>query len=151
VIRGRIRLQEIVRAPAADVFAFLTDLRRVPEWDARVAKVTQMTRGALRPGVIVRSELVVDGVAYHLDDEITDFAPPTRLGLRSVLGATNAISYALSEDETGATHLDVVLDYELPDPPAGAPVDPTGLRASIANALTQSLRRLKAIVEGETA
>jgi hypothetical protein len=140
----------VVRASAADVFAFLTDLSRVPEWDARVAKVTQMTRGALRPGVIVRSELIVDGVAYHLDDEITDFAPPTRLGLRSVLGATNAISYALSEDENGETHLDVVLDYELPDPPPGAPVDPSGLRASIANALTQSLRRLKAIVERET-
>jgi Polyketide cyclase / dehydrase and lipid transport len=140
----------VVRASAADVFAFLTDLSRVPEWDARVAKVTQMTRGALRPGVIVRSELIVDGVAYHLDDEITDFAPPTRLGLRSVLGATNAINYALSEDENGETHLDVVLDYELPDPPPGAPVDPSGLRASIANALTQSLRRLKEIVERET-
>ena len=150
MIRGRIRVQEVVRASAADVFAFLTDLSRVPEWDARVAKVTQMTRGALRPGVIVRSELIVDGVAYHLDDEITDFAPPTRLGLRSVLGATNAISYALSEDENGETHLDVVLDYELPDPPPGAPVDPSGLRASIANALTQSLRRLKEIVQRET-
>src|SRR5262249_26295567 len=139
-----------VRASAQEVFDFLTDLRRVPEWDARVAKVRQMTRGPLRPGVIVRSELIVDGVAYHLDDEITDFAPPTHLGLRSVLGATNAITYSLSEEEDGTTRLDVVLDYELPDPPPGAPVDPTGLRASIANALAQSLRRLKEIVERET-
>ncbi len=147
--RGRIHLRVTIRASPTAIFGFLTNLERTPEWDPRVTKVTQMTRGALRRGVILRSTLLVDGESVSFDDEITDFEPPTRLGLRSVLGATNAVTYTLSEEDGGETVVDVVLVYELPEPPSEARLDEAGLRQAIANALAASLDRLKNLVEGD--
>jgi uncharacterized membrane protein len=147
--RGRIQLSQTIRAPARTIFAFLTDLDRTPAWDQRVTKVTQMTRGPLRLGVILRSTLVMDGQTFHLDDEVTEFEPPTRFGLRAVLGGTDAVTYTLSEDETGQTRVDVVLSYDLPDATGGAAPDAEGLRQAIAQAMTHSLGVLKGLIEGE--
>jgi uncharacterized membrane protein len=140
-----------MRAPAVKIFDLLTDLERTPEWDQRVLKVTQMTRGPLRPGVILRSTLVVDGELTHLDDEITDFEPPTRLGLRSVQGNTNAVTYVLAEsDAAEVTAVDVSLAYDLPNPPPGANLDDAALRSAIASALEQALELLRERVERAT-
>jgi uncharacterized protein YndB with AHSA1/START domain len=151
VTKGRIHLSATIRAPPETIFRFVTDPRRTPEWDPRVERVTQMTRGALRPGVILRSTLIVDGESFNLDDEVTDYEPPTRFGLRSVLGTTNAVTYTLSEGDANLTHVDVALAYDLPDPPPGASLDEGGLRQAIANALTSSLDLLKDLVEREAA
>jgi uncharacterized protein YndB with AHSA1/START domain len=149
VSRGRIQIRRELHAPAATIFALLTDLERTPEWDRRVLKVTQMTRGPLRPGVILRSTLVVDGEMTYLDDEITDFEPPTRLGLRSIQGNTNAVSYVLAESgDAHLTTVDVSLAYDLPDPPSGVNLDDSALRSTIANALAEVLDLLRERVEG---
>ena len=147
--KGRIRLSASIHATAELIFRFVTDPRRTPEWDPRVTRVTQMTRGALRPGVILRSTLLVDGESAHLDDEVTVYEPPTRFGLQSVLGATNAVTFTLSEDDEDLTRVDVSLAYDLPDPPADANLDEAGLRQAISNALTHSLELLKDLVERE--
>jgi len=146
---GKIRVSEQVRAPAEQVFAALTDFRRTPEWDARISKVTQMTRGALRPGVIIRSTFVVGDETYHEDDEVTDYQPPNRFGLRSVLGTTSSVTYTLSEEDLNLTRVDVVLDYDLPDPPPGSGGDSEQLRQAITTALAHSLALFRDIVERE--
>jgi hypothetical protein len=106
-----------------------------------------MTRGALRPGVILRSTLQIDGESVHLDDEITDFDPPNRFGLRSVLGATNAVTYTVNEEDFSRTRLTVNLAYELPDPPPDANLDENELRDTIARAVDHSLTLFQALVE----
>jgi hypothetical protein len=106
-----------------------------------------MTRGPLRTGVILRSTLVVDGMPTDVDDEVTDFDPPNRFGLRSVLGGTNAVTYSLREDEGGFTEVDVVLAYDLPDPPPGVQLDDDSLRSAIAGALEESLDLLASLIE----
>jgi uncharacterized protein YndB with AHSA1/START domain len=148
---GKVRVSEWVRAPVARVFAALTDFRRTPEWDARISEVTQMTRGALRPGVIIRSTFAVGDETYHEDDEVTDYQPPNRFGLRSVLGTTSAVTYTLSEEDLDRTRVDVVLDYDLPDPPPGSGGDAEQLRQAIASALTHSLGLFREVVEREEA
>jgi uncharacterized membrane protein len=146
--RGRIHLTLTVAANAAAIFDFLTDLSRAPEWDSRVVRVAAKTRGPLRPGSILRSTVEVEGEIAQLDDEITELSPPTRLGLRSVHGATNSVSYELIQDRPGATRLEVDLAYELAIPP-NSPLDEIKLRESIAAGLAQSLQRMKDIVERE--
>ena len=147
VSKGRIRLERSIRARPTTVFAFLTNLERVPEWDQRVTSVRKMTQGQLRSGVILRSTLTVDGEAVHADDEVTDYDPPNRLGLRSVLGSTDSIFYTLSEIDNGDTAIDVVLTYDLPDLPGGSGTDADGLQVAIAAALNHSLELLGALVE----
>jgi uncharacterized protein YndB with AHSA1/START domain len=149
VSKGRLRLRRTIDAPITTVFRYLTDLERTPEWDTRVEKVTQMTRGSLRTGVILRSTLAVEGEKVHFDDEITDYEPPTRFGLRSVLGNTNSVSYALEEDDLGRTRFDVALSYDLPDPPPDVRLDDDALQAAISSAVDQSLDLFRDLVERE--
>jgi uncharacterized protein YndB with AHSA1/START domain len=144
-------LERTVAASAEDVFRLLTSLEETPKWDPRVLKVTQMTRGALRTGVILRSTLQIDGESVHLDDEITDFEPPSRFGLRSVLGATNAVTYTLSEEDTDVTRISVNLAYELPDPPPNTKLDDNELRETIAHAVDHSLTLFQELVERRSA
>jgi hypothetical protein len=106
-----------------------------------------MTRGPLRTGVILRSTLLIDGESVHLDDEITDFDPPNRFGLRSVQGATNAVTYTLSEVDRGQTSIAVNLAYDLPDPPPDARLPDSELQATIARAIEHSLALFKELVE----
>lgn len=146
---GWIRLSEIIHAPTGRAFAALTDLRRTPEWDSRIEHVEQMTRGALRPGVILRSTFKVGDACYHEDDEVAEFDPPNRFGLRSVLGTTSAVTYTLSEIDANRTRIDLALRYDLPTPPTGAGSDPDGLRQAITEALNQTLGRFREIVERE--
>jgi uncharacterized membrane protein len=150
VSRGQVRLQRFIGAPAAIVFQYLTNIERTPEWDRRVEKVTQMTRGPLRSGVILRSTLVADGESVHFDDEVTDFDPPSRFGVRSVLGNTNVATYTLAEDDSGRTLVDITLSYDLPEPPAGASLDEDSIRAAIASSLSQALNLLRDIVERDS-
>jgi len=137
-------------APPDAVFSLLINLDRSPEWDPRVAMVRQMTRGPLRVGVILRATLEMAGETYHLDDEVTDYEPPWRFGLRSIQGGTDAISYSLSEEDDRTTLLDVTLFYDLPDPPPSLGFDEQTLQKQIADGVAQSLRRLKSLVEQET-
>ncbi len=149
--RGRVRLQRTIRAPAATIFQYLTDVDRTPEWDSRVVKVTQMTRGPLRTGAILRSTLVVDGESVHFDDEVTDFDPPSRFGLRSVLGSTSAATYSLLEEDSERTRVDVLLSYDLPEPPDGVSLGEEGVRSAIAAGLDHALDLLQGIIERERA
>ena len=147
--RGRIRLQRTINAPVTMVFRFLTDLERTPEWDTRVERVTQMTRGPLRTGVILRSTLEVDGERVHFDDEVTDFEPHMRFGLRSVLGNTNAVTYSIEENDEGTTRVDVAMLFDLPDPPPEAGLDDDALKAAVTIALGGALDLLQDIIERE--
>lgn len=147
--KGRIRLSERVAARPEVVFAVLTDLERSPEWDPRVTQVKQMTRGPLRTGVILRGILAMGDETYHLDDEVTDYDPPWRFGLRSVQGGGDAISYSLSEEADQTTRLDVTLFYDLPDPPPALGFDDEAVQRQVREGLQQSLRRLKDLVERE--
>ncbi|HVC32400.1 MAG TPA: SRPBCC family protein [Chloroflexota bacterium] len=144
-------MSETVAGSPTMVFALLTDLERSPEWDPRVSRVTQMTRGPLRAGVILRGTIAANGEEYHLDDEVAEYDPPWHFGLRSVQGATEAISYTLVEEAEGITRLDVSLSYDLPDPPAASGLDDAALRQQIADGLAQSLRVLKGLIERESA
>ncbi len=148
-MRGRIRREVIVRAPVRRVFAFLSDLARVPEWDQRVEKVVQMTRGPLRPGVILRTTIAVGDEIHSADDEITVYEPPNRFGLRSVLGGTDEITYTLAEEDTDLTLVSVVLSYEIPVPEKAAGVNAAQVQRSIEAALSETLKLLGKIVESE--
>jgi uncharacterized protein YndB with AHSA1/START domain len=139
VSRGKVRLERTLHAPIAAVFGLLTDLERTPEWDPRVTRVTQMTRGPLRVGVILRSSLAEEGKEVHFDDEVTDFEPPTRFGLRSVLGGTNALSYELADEGARLTSLAVTVAYDLPDAPPEAGFGDERVRETIRAAMDRAL------------
>jgi uncharacterized protein YndB with AHSA1/START domain len=140
-----------IRAPAEKVFGFLTDLDRVPEWDPRISRVTSMTRGPLRAGGVLRSFLSVGGETVHADDEITDYDPPNRFGVRSVAGGSDSVTYNLAEDDHGQTLVEVDLAYDLPDAPTKDETRSAELRAAIAEALEHSLHTLKELVERDCA
>ena len=147
--RGQVRLSQTIAASPEVVFAYLTNLERSPEWDPTVTRVTQMTRGPLRKGTVLRGTVEVDGETVHVDDEVTELDPPWRFAIRSVQGGVDGIAYSLSRDDEDKTRLDAVLSYDLPDPPPGAQRDAASLRQELANGLSGSLLAFKTLIERE--
>lgn len=146
--KGQVRLGVTVERNNVAVFDFLADLTRAPEWDSRVTKVVAMTRGTLRVGSRLRSTIDAEGETVQLDDEITAFDRPACLGLRSVHGATNAVTYSLMDSGDNRTSLDVVLEYDLDLPPSPSLTE-SQVREAIAAGLGQALQQLKDILERE--
>lgn len=79
------RVEATARIPAspAELFAYLSDLDRVGEWQAGVTSAQRTSDGPLGVGAtaLVTRELMGQRVETPLT--ITEYAPPTRLGIGS--------------------------------------------------------------------
>jgi hypothetical protein len=93
--------------------------------------------------------LADEGKDVHFDDEVTDFEPPTRFGLRSVLGSTNALSYELAEEGVSQTSISVTVAYDLPDAPPDAGFGDARVQETIRSAMDGALDRLGDAVDRE--
>jgi uncharacterized protein YndB with AHSA1/START domain len=96
---------EIDRPPEA-VFALLTDVARLPEWQA--SALSAEAEGALAEGTRIREARRFLGREFRIVQEVTAYDPPHRFELRSVEGPLPLrVSHTL-EPSGGGTHLDVV-------------------------------------------
>jgi uncharacterized protein YndB with AHSA1/START domain len=132
---------EIAR-PARDVFAALTDVQRVPEWQA--SAIESHADEPLAEGVRIHERRHFLGHDAETELEVTVFEPERRLGLRTLRGPVRlSIDHELAETN-GRTTLHVTAEAR-----------PHGLLRLVGPAVTakarQELRRdferLKAILE----
>jgi uncharacterized protein YndB with AHSA1/START domain len=75
----------IDRPPAA-VFAVVTDLNRLREWQPRVVQVEQLDGGPLRVGARLREVRELRGKRLEQVVEVSAFEPERRFGLRVLEG-----------------------------------------------------------------
>lgn len=71
---------EIARAPA-DVFAYLTDVSKLPEWQGSATGAE--VDGAVRQGARIRERRRFVGRDIRIDVEVTAYEPPRRFDVRS--------------------------------------------------------------------
>jgi uncharacterized protein YndB with AHSA1/START domain len=96
---------EIDRAPEA-VFARLTDVDRLPEWQA--SAVSAEAESILAEGTRIRETRRFLGREFRVVHEVTAYDPPHRFGLRSVEGPIPlSVSHTL-EPSGGGTLLHIV-------------------------------------------
>ena len=100
---------EIARPPA-EVFAALTDLDRVPEWQE--SAIESRCDGALEEGATIYERRRAMGHEIENELEVTSFEPGRRLTLKAVRGPVPfSVDHQLVEqDGGGSTFLHVIAE-----------------------------------------
>ena len=108
-----VRAEEsiFVERPIEEVFAYLTDLEHVPEWQTNVLFL-QLQSGSLRPGAKLVELRKFLGRKVESVVEVTEYEPPHRYTIKVQSGPIPfEISNVLSESEGGA-RIDAVVEGE---------------------------------------
>jgi uncharacterized protein YndB with AHSA1/START domain len=104
----RIELTIDVARPAYEVFEHLTDLDRIPDWQA--SAVESRADEPLAEGVRIFECRRVLGKEIHNELEVTAFDPPRRLTLKALKGPVRfTVDHLLAETD-GSTRLQVVAE-----------------------------------------
>jgi uncharacterized protein YndB with AHSA1/START domain len=100
-----------VARPPAEVFAYLTDVSKLPEWQATASEAE--IDGAVRLGARIRERRHFLGRDVRTELEVTTYDPPRRFDVRSHGGpAELAIRHTLSPTDEG-TRLRAEVDVTL--------------------------------------
>jgi uncharacterized membrane protein len=137
---------EIDRAPSV-VFAFVSDMRRMPLWYEAVDQVDSLTPGA--PAVGARYEIwrTLPGGRVRNEIAITEYEPDVRITVESVAGPTPfRYRYAL---ESESAHTRVLLDGRITGEGLPGPLAHLGPLTTqlFKRGMGDNLRRLKGLIE----
>ncbi len=102
---------EINRSPE-DVFAYLDDYSRHPEWQSALQEVTVQTEGSPRVGTRVSERRKVPGGVREMTIETTEHEPPRRIGFRGLDGPIRVVGTATVSPVDGGSRVSVELDFE---------------------------------------
>jgi uncharacterized protein YndB with AHSA1/START domain len=102
----RFEAQIDIDRPPEDVFAALTDVARLPQWQRSV--VSAELEGEPRVGARLREKRKLMGREVNLVSEVTEYDPPHRFSLRSVEGPIPITVVHVLEPSGGGTRLEVV-------------------------------------------
>jgi uncharacterized protein YndB with AHSA1/START domain len=132
---------EIAR-PAEDVFAFLADVSRVPEWQR--SSVEARADGPLAEGVRIHERRHFLGHDEQTELEITAFEPGRRLALRTLKGPIKLSIDHVLEERDGHTSLRVTAEGK---PHGLLRLAGPAITAKARQELRSDFERLKAILE----
>lgn len=100
----RFEVTEVVNRPAEEVFAYLTDSEKLPEWQSMVSESRQESPGPMGVGTRVSNVRNFLGRRMEFQAEVTVYEPPERFDLRVVSGPVPfQISHTLEPMETATT------------------------------------------------
>jgi uncharacterized protein YndB with AHSA1/START domain len=138
---------EIARSPE-DVFAYITDVPRHPEWQEGLVSAAVETEGPIRAGtrVVHRRKLGFGTVATT--SEITTFDPPRLLAFRGIDGPIRA--EGTQRVELAAEGSRVSFEMEMRGHGLGALMLPMARRQA-ARQVAESHEKLKRILEAGSA
>jgi carbon monoxide dehydrogenase subunit G len=138
-----------IAKPPAEVFPWLIEPDKVPEWMSGLERYEPVEPGPLRAGSKINQELVVSGYHLRFELEVAELDPPRRAVMRfEGSGFKAANEYTVAEDAGGARVTWVVSG------------DATSLKARLIVPMVQAklqskhdedLARLRALLEGEAA
>ncbi|MDQ3662413.1 MAG: SRPBCC family protein [Actinomycetota bacterium] len=82
----RFEITEVVDRPAEEVFAYLTDPEKLPEWQSMVSESRQDSSGLMSVGTRVTNVRNFLGRRIESQAEVTAYESPRRFDLRVVSG-----------------------------------------------------------------
>ena len=100
----RVERRAVIGAPPAEVFAYLSDLENLAEWQMGVKSARPTSEGEMRVGAtaLVARELMGQTIEAPLT--ITEYDPPTRLAIGSEVSGVKAhgtLDLAPTSDRAG--------------------------------------------------
>jgi len=142
----RVEASVEIAAPLEDVFAYASDWRRWEEWWLGVSDfrpTTEVTRGN---GTRYAYKAWIAGIRLGLETEVCDFVE--NVGWRGVVtrGTPHTTRWVFEPAGTG-TRLTYTLEYRIPVPVLGPPLDSLFMRPGWQRRLERSLANLKVRLE----
>ena len=138
----RVEVSVEIARPADEVFALLTDVSRVPEWQA--SAVDSRADGPLAEGVRIHERRSFLGHEGETELEVTAFEPGRRLALRTLRGPVKLSIDHVLEERDGRTALQVTAQGR---PHGLLRLAGPAVRARARQELRRDFERLKAILE----
>ena len=124
-----------IARPADEVFAFLADLRNIPQWNYAITRTVQTSPGPAGVGASYRQTHTIPCRSEE-SLQITVFEPPSRLTIQGQIGPFQAATSYLLEP-AGATRLTNEVELETLIGPAAAdqPLAVPRIKAAVARNL----------------
>ena len=141
----QLTMSEIIERPIDDVFRYVTDVDRIPEWIGVAVSREKLTDGPMGPGTRIRAVDKFMGRQMEYQEEIVSFEPPKNWALR-MSGAMQGEVRGRLHEVGGATSLTVDFDVQ-PSGFAQRVLSPI-FRMVMRRAVEGDLARLKARLEG---
>lgn len=135
-----------IARPADEVFAFLADLRNIPQWNYAITRTVQTSPGPAGAGTTYRQTRTIPRRSEE-SLQITVFEPPSRLTIEGQIGPFQATTSYLLEPAAGATRLtnEVELEPSSARLPLISPLAVPRIKAAVAH----NLGTLKGLLESE--
>ncbi|WP_322411696.1 SRPBCC family protein [Microbacterium invictum] len=133
-----------IARPRSDVFAYLTDAGRRPEWDDTVISEALTSPPPVGVGSTIHSRMRVMGREVDFDWRVTEYVPPGRMAIVSTKGTfPTSLLFELTDDGA-ATRVSATIDGE----PSGMLrlVEPM-IEDTIRSTLATGLGRVRQILE----
>lgn len=131
--------------PPADVFAYLTDVSKLPEWQSSATEAS--VEGEMRRGARVHEVRSLLGRRGESTLEVTEYEPPKRFSLRVVSGPLPfEVRHTLTE-MNGGTRLDWVAEADTSKFPRIAVRMVAG---AVEAQFKADLERLRTLLEGRS-
>ena len=108
----RVERTARIPAPPSDVFAYLSDLDNLAEWQSGIVSAERDDSGPMRVGSSARVTRELMGQRLAVPLTVTEYEPPSRLGIGSeVSGVKAAAMLELTPADDGtATDLSFAMD-----------------------------------------
>jgi carbon monoxide dehydrogenase subunit G len=103
----------VVERPPNEVFAFLTDLSSVPEWQSGAVEVRQPGEPSVGAGTKYVQVLKFLGRQFEATIEVTEYEPGRRFSIKTLSGPIPfQVQHTLEPSNGGGTKLHVTLEGE---------------------------------------
>jgi uncharacterized protein YndB with AHSA1/START domain len=141
-----VSVVEIAR-PAEEVFAYVTDPSRFPEWQRDVVGVRVEGAGPPGPGVRFTTTRRIGGVERTMTQEVTDLRPPRSWAVRGVDGPVRPSATVTVDPLDGRARCRVTFTLDFEGHGIGRPLLPA-VRRQAERGAPVSYRALKERLEG---
>lgn len=86
MIKIKVEQSVAISLPAAEVFAYISDLENLVDWSSTIIAVRKTSRGPIRVGTTVRATMRFLGRWSDLAFEIVEYDPARSLTIKSIAG-----------------------------------------------------------------
>jgi len=144
-----IQRSVVIDRPAADVWAVLEDVRRLPELSASTIEVTEAPERLTHAGQRFRQVVRAVGRRFDSEWEVLELEAERRLVIEGSVGY--GVRYRLIETleplDAGSTRFEVCIDYRLPFGPLGKVAERLGVSRLAEQEAGEVAAGLKRVVE----
>lgn len=144
-----IRTSTIER-PAAEVWAVLEDVRRLPEFSQSTVEISDAPERLTSPGQTFRQVVKQVGKRFESEWTVLEIEPGSRLVIEGSVGF--GVTYRLTETITALSPtscaFSLTVDYKLPFGPLGRVASKLGVDKLAEREAGEVVDGLKALVEG---